>query len=279
MLNIFRMHMYRVSKAKSTIVLAIVVVACLFIRFGLVHLLFDDPLHLEFGSVLVTGDTKQLDLTPSTVNSFCIQTSNSLIICLTVFAVIFSNCDFTRGFAKNTYSLYKSRTPLVMGKWTSLMTCVTGTYVVLSFFSLAVCGLLMPAFESKKWGEFFRGWVVVYILLISMMTLVFFITNRFKSPAGGMVIGILIATGTFQTVERVFDVIIAKASGEDLWEAFMGTGKAFRLSDYCLDNVYLSYSPSMGTADTVRTVLVALVYGGLALFLAVWLSKKKDVRC
>ncbi len=279
MLNIFRMHMYRVSKAKSTIVLAIVMIACLFIRFGLAHLVFDDPLNLEFVSVFASGNSQSSALTPSQVNTWCIQASNSLIICLTIFSVIFANCDFTRGFAKNTYSLYKSRTPLVMGKWASLMTCITAVYVVFSFFSLAFCALLLPAFESKRWGEYIRGWIVLYILLISLMTLVFFITNRFKSPAGGMVIGILIATGTFQTVERLIDVLIARASGESLLDAFAGKGNAFRLSDYCLDNVYISYNPSMGSGDTVRTILVALVYGGLALFLAVWLSKKQDVRC
>jgi len=279
MLNVFRMHMFRVSKAKSTFVLAIIMIACLFIRFGLAHLIFDDPLNLEFANVVVSGNPQKRAFTPSEVNAWCIQASSSLIICLTIFSVIFSNCDFTRGFAKNTYSLYKSRTPLVMGKWTALMTCISAVYVVFSLFSLAFCALLIPAFEARKWGEFVRGWIVLYILLISMMTLVFFITNRFKSPAGGMVIGILIATGTFQTVERLIDVLIAKASGESLIDAFAGTGKAFRLSDYCLDNVYNAYSASMGTGDTIRTVLVALVYGGLALFLAIWMSKKKDVRC
>lgn len=279
MLNIFRMHMYRVSKAKSTYVLAIVMAAGLLIRFGLAHLIFDDPLNLEFGGAVLTGNPQKTAFTPSVVNSWCIQSSNTLIICLTIFAVIFANCDFTRGFAKNTYSLYKSRTTLVMGKWVSLMTCISAVYVVFSFLSLGVCALLMPAFESRKWGEYFRGWIVLYILLISLMTLVFFITNRFKSPAGGMVVGLLISTGTFQTVERIIDVLIASASGESLIDAFLGKGNAFRISDYCLDNVYISYTSSMGAGDTIRTVLVALVYGGLALFLAIWMSKKKDVRC
>ena len=279
MLNIFRMHLYRVSKATSTFVLAIVMFVCLLFRLGLVHLIYDNPFHIDFNGLLVDGTVSQATLTPWSAHSFMVHQSSSLIICLTIFAIIFANCDFTRGFAKNTYSLFEKRSPLVMGKWTSLMTCITVVYAAFSLLTLGICAVFIPAFEGTEWGEYFSGLIVVYILLISMMTLVFFITNRFKSPAGGMVIGLLIASGTFQTLERLIDVLIAKACGENLIDAFAGTGNAFRLSDYCLDNVYLSYTPSMGSGDTTRTVIVALVYGGLALFLALWLSKKKDVRC
>ena len=127
----------------------------------------------------------------------------------------------------------------------------------------------------------FTAGVIMIWLLVSTIIKdtargdLFGFTNRIPV----FVIGILIATGTFQTVERLIDVLIARASGESLLDAFAGKGNAFRLSDYCLDNVYISYNPSMGSGDTVRTILVALVYGGLALFLAVWLSKKQDVRC
>ncbi len=284
MLNVFRMHMYRVSKAKSTIVLGIVMMVSLLFALGMAYIIFDNPFNLRFGDVMVTVNPNGFEYTASVVMSFFVQTNSAFIICMTVFAVILTNCDFTRGFAKNTYSLFEHRATLVWAKWIALMTSVTAVYVVFSGLSLVLSALFVSAFEIGGWGEFIRGFIVLYILFVSLMTMVFWITNMFKSPAGGMVIGLLIATGVFQTIEKLLDLLILRisgGSGEDALSTVVGVGSSnvFKISDYCLDNVFLSYSPSMGSADTTRTVIVALVYLALALGLTLLVAEKRDVRC
>ena len=96
-----------------------------------------------------------------------------------------------------------------------------------------------------------------------------------------MIMGILIATGIFVTGERLLDLLIARiggASAKEMTEVLAGTASYFRISDFCLDNVFVSYRGSMGAGDQIRTVVVSLVYLSLALGLTIYFSEKKDVR-
>ncbi len=282
MFNVLRMHMYRVSRSVSTYVLAGLMILFLFLSFGLAFLIFEDPLSIgladAFKDIYGGGE-----VSPSVMHRFFIQSNDAVIILLTIFGVLLTHSDFSKGFAKNTYTMFERKSKFVLAKWGALVSCVTVTYVTLTALGLGLSALL-PSFEPVGWDEYLKGWIVVYLCLVSMLTLVFMITSLFKSPVGGMVIGLVLATGVFQTLESLLDLLIAKLSGADMDAALSGmmgidTGeKIFRISDYCLDNVYLSYKSSMGTADTVRTIVVALVYMALALGLTMLLSEKKDVR-
>ena len=98
-----------------------------------------------------------------------------------------------------------------------------------------------------------------------------------------MVIGIIIASGLLQTVERLIDILIANLSGanaQDILMDVVGVNEAnyFKISDYCLDNVYLSYNAEMSSGDTVRSILVALAYIGFGLGLAILVNRKRDLK-
>ena len=284
MFNVFRMHMYRVSRSRSTYVMAILLFVFFLMAFGIAFLIYDDPLNLGIATAMMEVGGGSADLTPEAVHRFFIQNNDSVIIILTIFGVLLANCDFSKGFAKNTYCMFEHKSKLVFAKWTALVASVSIAYVVMSVLALGM-GAVLSSFSPSEWDVYLRAFIVVYICLISMLTMVFMITSLFKSPVGGMVIGLVIATGLLQTVEKLLDLLIAKISGADMEAALASmvgveTGeKIFRISDYCLDNVYLSYNGSMGTADTVRTVVVALVYMAVALGLAMLLSEKKDVKC
>lgn len=266
MFNIFRMHMYRVTRATSTYVLLGVLVASIFMSLGILFIVYDNPLTSAI-SLSMSGERMDLfTLTPPTVHQFFIQTSNTYLILVSIFSVIFANCDFTRGFAKNTYSMFEKRRPLVFAKWLSLVTCVSISYVVYSFISLGLSAACIKSFESTKWTEYIVGFFVVYLCLISLVTMVFWITTLFKSPSGGMVIGILISSGTFVLVELLISGAVARTFNTD-----------FLLANYFLDYAFMSYNAGMGTVATVRTIFVALAYMALALTMSVFLSDRKDV--
>ena len=267
MFNIFRMHMYRVSKATSTLVIGILLVAFLIFGLGMAHLVYNNPLNLDFQTIMGTTGVFGT-FTASASHQFFIQGNDGFVILITIFAVILTNCDFTKGFAKNTYSMFEKRRPLVFAKWLALVACITGTYIVYSFVSLGLSAAVIKTFEFGSATEYFLGWLVVYICLISLVTVVFWITSLFKSPAGGMVIGVLIASDMFIVAESFITLLIIKITGSE----------KFIFSEYCLDYVLKIYNSGMGTADTVRTVIVALAYMALALTLSVFLSDKKDVK-
>ena len=284
MFNLFRMHMYRTSRSHSTYILGGLMLVFLFLTFGLAWVVFDDPLGMQLSEAFTELYGGKGTVTPSLLHRFFIQSNDAVIILLTIFGVLLTHSDFSKGFAKNTYCMYEHKSKLVFAKWTSLMACTTITYVCLTALGLAM-GALLKSFEPGGWDDYLRAWIVVYICLCSMLTMVFMITSLFKSPVGGMVIGLVIASGILQTVEKLIDLLIVKLTGGNMEAALGGVvgistdEKVFLISDYCLDNVYLSYSASMNTSDTVRTVVVALVYMAVALGLAMVLSEKKDVRC
>lgn len=266
MSNIFRMHMYRASKAVSTYVILIILAASLFMTLGLLVIAYDNPLTAMVTVTMTESGLEINRLTPTIVHMFYIQSSNTYLILVTVFAVIFTNCDFTRGFAKNTYSMFESRRTLVFSKWLALVTCISASYIVYSFAGLGLSAVCVKAFESARWGDYWVGFFVTYLCLISLVTMVFWITSLFKSPAGGMVIGILISSGTFALIEILIAGLFARTTHLDI-----------NLADYFLDYAFMSYNGSIGTAATIRTICVALVYLGLALTMSVFLSDRKDV--
>lgn len=266
MYNIYRMHMYRVSKAVSTYVLLAVLFGTMFMSLGILFLIYDNPVSSALNISMSGAGLDVFHLFPATIHQYYVQSSNTYLILVSIFSVIFANCDFTRGFAKNTYSMFEKRRPLVFAKWLALVTCITASYIVYSFISLGITAVCISAFESAFWGEYFMGYFVVYLCLISLVTMVFWITTLFKSPAGGMVIGILISSGTFVLIEMMISGLLVQTLKVD-----------FNLAEYFLDYAFMSYSADMGAGDTIRTIIVALVYMAFALTMSVFLSDRKDV--
>ena len=273
--------MYRVSKATSTWVMGILLGVFMLLTLGLFAFIYNNPIVSFADAMSTTLNGESIRLYPSDAHYLFVQNNDALLILIAIFCVILTNCDFTWGFAKNTYCLFKKKTELVMGKWLAMVTCVSGVYIVCSLFGLLSSALFLRPFCAEAWDEYILGFFISYICLISLCTMVFFITSLLKSPAAGMIMGILIATGIFVTGERLLDLLIARiggASSFEMTQVMAGTASYFRISDYCLDNVFVSYRGSMGAGDQIRTVIVSLVYLALALGLTIYFSEKKDVR-
>lgn len=209
MFNLYTMHMYRASKAKSTVVLGILFAVFIVIDLVLALILYDDILNISITGAMVDGSMNLTSFTPSDVHNYFMTNSDAFNIVLVIFAVIFTHADYSKGFVKNTYCLFEQKWKLVWAKWTALITWVTGIYVAYTVISVGLCALILKSFTNSGWGDFFRVFVVTYIALVAFITMVFLITSLFRSPAGGMVIGIVIASGILQFVERLMDVLIA----------------------------------------------------------------------
>lgn len=294
MFNLYCTHMYRARKALSTKILAIILLVSVFLMLGLAFLIYDDPLNMMAAGMVTatqTGTTAGISLdttpklTPPMVHSFFVQGNSCFIILLTIFAVIFINADYSNGFIKNVYGLYSAKWKFIWAKWTALVTTTTIVYVIYSFLSLLLA-MVLKSFRAGKWDDYCMSFVMTYVLLVAMVTMVFFITSLFKSPAGGMVIGLVIASGILQTIEHLLDMLIAKLCGanmEEMIAAFMGlkvegVKSYFAISDYCLDNVYLTYSSSWSQSDTIRALFVGLGYSAVFLGLTMYWARKKDLR-
>ena len=287
MYNLFRMHIYRTLKSKSTLVLGILLVVFTFLHLGLGYIVFEDPLHIQAGGLYIQSNGGDIEVTPDVVHQFFIQGNSALLILMTIFVVLLTNSDITKGFVKNIYGMFEDKGKLVFAKWCAVMSFVTLVYLAVSVVSMGLAFVFYrTSFTPGNWDLYLIELFVVYIGCIAMMTMVFLITSLFKSAAGGMVIGLVIASGILQSIERLVDVIIAKISGATGRETLMaftgiteeGGRKFFRISEYCIDNVFISFSPSMPDADIARTVIVSAAYALIGLGLAVLLAKKRDVK-
>ena len=284
MFNVYKMHMYRASRATSTLVLGILFAVFLFINSALASFVFGNALELMLGGG-VTASTNFTNeyVYAADIHNFFVNTSDAFNILITIFTVIFVHSDYSKGFIKNTYNLFEEKWKFVIAKWTSLMTWVSGVFWAYSFLSIAISAIIIKKFSFDQFGDYFRVAMVTWLGLVAFLTIVFLITSLFKSAAGGMVIGIIIASGLLQTIEKLLDLLIANLSGADLKDMVLNAVGAsektyFKISDYCLDNVYLSYSAEMGAGDTVRTILVFLAYIALGLGLVILFVRKRDVR-
>ena len=156
MFNVFRMHMYRVSRSRSTYILAGLMFVFLLLTFGLAFIIFDDPLGLNVTQAFMTANGSAATISPAVLHRFFIQSNDSVIILLTIFGVLLTYSDFSKGFVKNTYSMFEHKSKLVLAKWGALVACVTVTYVALSLLGLGL-GALLRSFEPGEWDAYLRS--------------------------------------------------------------------------------------------------------------------------
>ncbi|MBQ0012516.1 MAG: hypothetical protein KBT07_07390 [Clostridiales bacterium] len=289
MSNLFRMHIYRALKAKSTKVIGILLGVFFAITLILAYVVFENPFDIPGDVLDVLVGVKGKGTVPFRIHSFFTQMNSPFIILMTIFTVLLVTSDFSRGYVKNIYGMFQDKSKFVFAKWSAMVVSVSTIYVAYSLLSLGVTAICFKSFEMECMDLFFKSFIVEYILLIALLTLVFMITSLFKSASGGMVIGLIMASGMMQSIEHLLDLIIAKITGQNLADAAMDTlggtigitekSGAFRLSNYCIDNVFLTYHANMDYADTVRSIIVAIAWTAFALAICTLLAKKKDVRC
>lgn len=283
MSNIIKMHLFRVKRAKSTKVLAILAGLFFLFTFALAFFIYENPLDIDPEILSIFLGENFNGTRPYMLHEFYFQ-NDSFIILVTIFTVLLATSDISKGYVKNIYGMFEDKSKFVFAKWGAMVICVSIAYAVYSFVSLGLSLALMRSMKATDWVKYINSFLVLYLCLISLLTLVYMITSLFKSAVGGMVVGMVMASGMCQSIEQLLDLLIAKLSGanlEDIAKEAIGVGKSnvFKISDYCIDNVFLTYSAKLGTADTIRTVIVALVYMGLALAVCTSMAKKKDVRC
>ena len=70
MFNVFRMHMYRVSRSRSTYILAGLLFVFLLLTFGLAFIIFDDPFKLNVATVFTGLSGKSESVSPAVLHRF-----------------------------------------------------------------------------------------------------------------------------------------------------------------------------------------------------------------
>ena len=85
MFNIFRMHMYRVSKATSTWVMGIVLAAFMLLSLGLFIFIYNNPLTFMAEAISISMNGEGIRLYPSDTIYLFVQSNDALLILIAIF--------------------------------------------------------------------------------------------------------------------------------------------------------------------------------------------------
>lgn len=300
MLNAIRMDLYRMLKIKSTWILLIVLVVTTFLSVLMINVAVvlidyasstDNELASEIGEEFSYGfeigyssaaDMMGDETVPSaeevisnpemllTADSLCVAegTGATYLILMTIFMVLFVNGESKSGFLKSISNHVPSKGVLIVSK----MLCALIFDIIMVVIGTATIYLSLLIFSgTDSFTDFSKTLFVsgMFILInISFAALVMLITVLTRSSSGGMVTGLIIATGFSSLLIKVIDWAISEISGSD----------SFTISDYILSTSNMQISATMEQQDIIRTIVVAVVWMVVSFVGSILLYSKRDIK-
>ena len=263
MRNLIKMNLFRMRKAVSTWVLAIVAVAIAILDFGIMKIYVDDPFNWGLGEIIQMESGMDM---MKTITGFLRGTD--LLIILAIFVVIFTNAEQKCGFDKNIIGITKNKWKQTLCRWLSAMIGVTAIMAVSygTFTLLSV--VFMNSFVLGDMLAYGKIMLIVYLFYAAFSAVFFFFTTVFRSSAGGLVPSLLITTGVLSLISKLLD---------------LGANKLFNNpkllpSDFFLEGAFSAVSNEASNGTLIRVVVTAAVYIVVALGLSMFIQQKRDVR-
>ena len=266
MYNLIKMNLYRMSRAVSTWVIAIVMVFFAFMQFGSLKLIFDDPFNMFDGSASSMVAFDQLNGV-SAVTTF-LQNSNVLII-LAVFVVLFANAEHKCGFDKNLIGLSKNRWKQTLARWISAVIGMTALIVIGFGVMFGLTALFVDAFTLGSATAMLKSLGLMYIGAVAFSAIFFFFTTLFNNSVGGVVSSLVISLGIFSLLEMVMDMAVKK----------IFSNPKVLPTDIFYDSVFINFDHAeAGTKAIMIFAGISVVYIVLSLFGSMMLQQKRDVK-
>ena len=185
MFNLIKMNLYRMSRAVSTWVMAIVAVLFGILQFSSLKLMQDDPLNMFSNG----SGTDMLGYTilngVRTVAAF-LQNSNVLII-LAIFVVMFTNAEHKCGFDKNIIGITKHKWKQTLARWISAVIGMTCIIAIGYATMLGLSALFINNFAFGSVAAMFKALGLMYLSAVTFSAIFFFFTTLFNNSVGGVV--------------------------------------------------------------------------------------------
>ncbi len=266
MFNLIKMNLYRMSRAVSTWVMAIVAVLFGILQFSSLKLMLDDPLNMFNGS-----GTDMLGYTVlngvRTVATF-LQNSNVLII-LAIFVVMFTNAEHKCGFDKNIIGITKHKWKQTLARWISAvigMTCI----IALGYATmLGLSALFINNFAFGSVAAMFKAFGLMYLSAVTFSAIFFFFTTLFNNSVGGVVASLIISLGILNLFEMLMDLLVKKVVSDP----------KVLPSDFFYDSVFIKLDlESLTTKAVIIFVATSVIYIAVTLGGSMLLQQKRDVK-
>lgn len=258
------MNLYRMSKAVSTKVIAIVWIFLTLFNFGVMKIVVDDPFN-------IMSEADKATLATSSVASDLIQSlfvSSNFLIILSVFVVLFANAEHKCGFDKNLIGITNHKWKHALARWISAVIGMTVLMVVSSLIYLGTCALFLNAFELGSLATLAKVCGIVYMGMVTFSAIFFFFTTLFKSSAGGLVPSLIISLGILFMIEKLLDFLFNKVFGSTDYVP----------SDFLFDSKFLNFDMDAGRNAIIFLGVLCLVYTVLTVGGSMLLQQRRDVK-
>ncbi|WP_086312819.1 hypothetical protein A5821_000371 [Enterococcus sp. 7F3_DIV0205] len=266
MVNVIKMDLYRMFRSKSTYFVLVGLLSFMIMLILPMNNSIGEPdADVKLG---ISTNTEELKNIMDLKLLFTIMAgSNSFMMGIVIFSVLFINREEVSGFTKNIAGQVQIRGMLALSKFVS-----QSVFVLLSFSS----GLLVfftvgnIVFESVKIGNIFDLFKEVglqFIFHVAFAAIVLGIITLFKQSVASMLVGILITFGGLSYIYKIINDIIHK----------LVTDKAFNIMNYTITGIIPSVSIDSSVSTIVRGIIVSVVFIVIMLTYSVIMKQKRDV--
>lgn len=269
MLNIIKMDLYRMLKAKSTYI--IILGICL-VSLMLLYQSHEALIDLKKGipvpelSVGIGNDVSALAKNPSILALFySIFGSFTIALGLSVFSILFITREESTGFIKNIAGQVSSRSHLVISK----LVCQSA-FILLSFLTSMLTAFFAGKifFDSLEFGSpsiFWKPICLQFLLHIAFATILLMLVFLIKQLIISLLISITLCFGVFSYLYA----LISK-----------GINHLFEINGFDISNYTITgnIGGAASNMDYMRIISVSIVYIIIMLLVSILIRQKQDIK-
>ncbi len=291
--NFLKMELYRLSKMKSTYIMAVIMALVV-----LIYSYFILGFNLEYMMTLLMGGSVPADVTyvdptqtemdifggtggsGSAVSGVGLFHFNTVaqtyqmniggligLLLIAIVAGLFYGNDYSTHVNKNYPIINGCRWVGYTAKTLTLMIYILAFHIMIWILSLLSNAIWAASCDLGISAGSIVYFLLTYFVTVTIVVMIGFVTTLFKSKAAGVTFGVLVSVGTFSTPIAILDYIISTK---------------YQLEGFSLNHFIPSRILSGLTVETEWRIVIigaicAIIYFISSFFGSIILSKKRDL--
>ncbi len=284
MLNMIKMDMYRMFKAKSLYVIWCILICLLFLSTWLIKNEYQAAVenHEEYRNETVEeGEESEDDIVfgiqtvvPTEVGEditvfdmlFANIGGKDIALFLVIFAVIFATADIGSGYIKNFGGQVKRREGLIVSKALALLV-FTGLTLLITFLTQAISNFIVLGY--LKWGDagsLFRYMGLQILLHFALAMIIMTISILARNNVFSMIFAICLCMNMMVIVYSGIETLVKK----------IGLGN-LNLMKYTITDKIGSLSMNFSSGIMERIMIISLIYIVITVVISMYIYRKRDI--
>lgn len=190
------------------------------------------------------------------------------ILLLSIFVALFIGDIYVMGLDKNIISANKKRCSTVLSRFSVIAIYSFFTHVLTYLFTILAAAIMADRVWFEPGIDVVLYFIVSWMLSCAFCFVVAAIATVTRSKVASVVIGVLMSAGFLSLFISIVDHLIVSGIGLD---------SEFMLSNFTILNNLSKLSPGCDSELLVRSVVLAVIYSGISLFVSCLVTKKRDI--